>query len=152
MTSFDDELELDIIDEKSRAGSEFMFRIAQELQRAFLAEKKEHKITQQSIAEKLETSRAVINRQLQGLENIGSRRIGELFWALGYEPYFEARKISERDNDFCARKFLNPEETKGQSPVPPKKSEPISSEPDPAMKQLLDNIINQRTPAPAVVS
>src|ERR1035437_6857452 len=76
MTSF----ELDIIDEKSRAGSEFMFRIAQELQRAFLAEKKAHKITQQAICEKLDTSRAVINRQLQGLENIGSRRIGELFW------------------------------------------------------------------------
>src|ERR1700733_6964728 len=146
-----DEFELDIIDEKSRAGSEFMFRIAQELQRAFLAEKKEHKITQQSIAEKLETSRAVINRQLQGLENIGSRRIGELFWALGYEPYFEARKISERDNDFCARKLSN-SEVRGPSPVPPKKSEPIASEPDPAMKQLLDDIINQRNPAPAVVS
>jgi transcriptional regulator with XRE-family HTH domain len=151
MTS-SDEFELDIIDEKSRAGSEFMFRIAQELQRAFLAEKKEHKITQQSIAEKLETSRAVINRQLQGLENIGSRRIGELFWALGYEPYFEARKISERDNDFCARKSSKPGEAKGPSPVPPKKSEPIASEPDPAMKQLLDNLINQRNPAPAVVS
>ena len=91
MNSFD----LDIISEKERAGSEFMFRIAQELQRAFLAEKKAHKITQQGIAEKLDTSRAVINRQLQGLENIGSRRIGELFWALGYEPYFEARKIPE---------------------------------------------------------
>jgi hypothetical protein len=98
MSSF----ELDIIDEKSRAGSEFMFRISQELQRAFLTEKKARKITQQAIAEKLDTSRAVINRQLQGLENIGARRIGELFWAMGWEPHFEARKIPDGENQHPA--------------------------------------------------
>jgi hypothetical protein len=90
--------ELNIIDEKSRAGSEFMFRIAQEIQRAFLIEKKSRKITQQSIADTLGTSRAVINRQLQGLENIGARRIGELLWAMGWEPHFEARKIPAGEN------------------------------------------------------
>jgi hypothetical protein len=95
MTSF----ELDIIDEKSRAGSEFMSRISQELQRAFLYEKKSRKITQQAIAEKLGTSRAVINRQLQGLENISARRIGELFWAMGWEPTFSANKIPEGENE-----------------------------------------------------
>jgi transcriptional regulator with XRE-family HTH domain len=95
MNSFD----LDFVDEKSRAGSEFMFRIAQELQRVFLAEKKSRKLTQQAIARELNTSRAVINRQLQGLENIGSRRIGELFWAMGWEPYFEARRIPDHLND-----------------------------------------------------
>jgi transcriptional regulator with XRE-family HTH domain len=141
MTSFD----LDIIDEKSRAGSEFMFRIAQELQRAFLAEKKAHKITQQSIAEKLDTSRAVINRQLQGLENIGSRRIGELFWALGYEPFFEARKIPERDNEFCDLKSKVIEKP---SPVPPPKSDGIIGTPDPAMKKLWDDLSNKISPAP----
>jgi HTH domain len=94
--------ELDIIDDKSRAGSAFMFRIAQELQRAFLAEKKARKITQQAIAEKLGTSRAVINRQLQGLENIGGRRIGELFWAMGWEPNFEAVKIPGGENQYPA--------------------------------------------------
>ncbi|WP_439925703.1 helix-turn-helix domain-containing protein [Nitrobacter sp. JJSN] len=98
MTSF----ELNIIDEKSRAGSEFMFRIAQELQRAFLHEKKARKITQQAIAGKLGTSRAVINRQLQGLENIGARRIGELFWAMGWEPRFCAEKIPDGENEHRA--------------------------------------------------
>jgi transcriptional regulator with XRE-family HTH domain len=145
MISFD-ESELDIIDEKSRAGSEFMFRIAQELQRAFLAEKKEHKITQQSIAERLGTSRAVINRQLQGLENIGSRRIGELFWALGWEPYFEARKIPDRDNQFCMQKSS----AETQSPVPPQKTERIIGVPDQEMlNKLWSDIINKPAPVPA---
>jgi hypothetical protein len=102
-----DSFELDIIDEKSRAGSEFMFRVAQVLQRAFLAEKKSRKITQQSIAEKLDTSRAVINRQLHGLENIGARRIGELLWAMGWEPSFEAKKIPAGDNYFHSSGAIN---------------------------------------------
>jgi hypothetical protein len=100
--------ELDIIDEKSRAGSEFMFRISQELQRAFLYEKKARKITQQAIAEKLGTSRAVINRQLQGLENIGARRIGELLWAMGWEPNFDARKIPAGENQHPATEIATP--------------------------------------------
>lgn len=90
--------ELDIIDEKSRAGSEFMFRVSQELQRVFLTEKKARKLTQQAIADKLGTSRAVINRQLQGLENIGSRRIGELLWAMGWRPQFDAYRIPDVEN------------------------------------------------------
>lgn len=141
MNSFD----LDIISEKERAGSEFMFRIAQELQRAFLTEKKAHKITQQGIAETLDTSRAVINRQLQGLENIGSRRIGELFWALGYEPFFEARKIPETDNEFCVLKAKAASES---APVPPQKLERIIVEPDPAMKKLWEELVNKPAPVP----
>ena len=91
--------ELDVINEKSRAGSEFMFQVTQALQRAFLMEKKSRKITQQAIAEKLGTSRAVINRQLQGLENIGARRIGELLWAMGWEANFSAEKIPSGENE-----------------------------------------------------
>ena len=145
MTSF----ELDIIDEKSRAGSEFMFRVAQELQRAFLAEKKANKITQQSIAEKLDTSRAVINRQLQGLENIGSRRIGELFWAMGWEPHFEARKIPERDNQFCMQKSPASAGKDQLTPVPPQKTERIVGVPDQEMlKKLWLDIVNKPAPVP----
>jgi hypothetical protein len=143
MNSFD----LDIISEKERAGSEFMFRIAQELQRAFLAEKTAHKITQQSIADQLDTSRAVINRQLQGLENIGSRRIGELFWALGYEPYFEARKIPERDNEFCVLKAKEAAQP-APAPVPPQKLERIIGEPDPAMRKLWEGLVSKSSPVP----
>ena len=96
--------ELDIIDEKSEAGSSFMDRVAKELRRALMAEKKTRKITQQAIAEKIGTSRAVVNREVQGLENLTARRIGELFWALGWEPHFEARKIPRGDNSFVINK------------------------------------------------
>jgi hypothetical protein len=33
-----------------------------------------------------------------GLENMTARSIGELLWAIGWEPYFGARRI-ERDYD-----------------------------------------------------
>jgi hypothetical protein len=56
------------------------------------------RLTQQAIAEKLGTSRAVINRQVQGIENLGARRIGEILWAIGWEPYFEARRIPDGQN------------------------------------------------------
>jgi len=88
------------IDEKSRAGSEFMARVVNEIRRALASEKSTRKITQQAIADKIGTSRAVVNRQIQGLENLGARRIGEILWAIGWEPYFEARKIPRGENNF----------------------------------------------------
>ncbi|WP_342714095.1 hypothetical protein [Bradyrhizobium sp. B039] len=94
MTSF--ELELD---EKSRAGAEFMARVIDEIRRAVAAEKTRRKLTQQAIAEKIGTSRAVVNRQIGGLENLTARRIGELLWAIGWEPHFEARPIPEGNNE-----------------------------------------------------
>src|SRR5580704_15327413 len=95
MTSF----ELDIIDEKSRAGSEFLMHIVDEMRRALVTEKSHRKLTQQSIADKVGTSRHVINRELQGLENVSARRIGEFFWAIGWEPHFEARRIPDGHNE-----------------------------------------------------
>lgn len=90
------------IDEKSRAGSEFMSRVAREIRRAVANEKSSRKLTQQAIAEKVGTSRQVVNREIQGLENLTARRIGELLWAVGWEPFFEARKPDEKDgrNEF----------------------------------------------------
>jgi hypothetical protein len=81
------------IDEKSLVGSRFMARVANEIRRVAAIEKASRKITQQAIADKIGTSRAVINREMQGLENLGARRIAELLWALGWEPFFEARKV-----------------------------------------------------------
>lgn len=107
MTSF----ELDIVDEKSRAGTEFVARVVNELRRALATEKTARKLTQQAIAEKIGTSRAVINRQVQGLENLSARRIGELFWAIGWEPFFEARKIPITENLFYEAKQLRPAQT-----------------------------------------
>jgi len=88
MSSF--ELE---IDEKSLAGSTFMARVANEIRRAAAIEKSQRKLTQQAIADKIGTSRAVVNREMTGVENLTARRAGELLWAMGWEPYFEARKV-----------------------------------------------------------
>ena len=95
--------ELDIVDEKSRVGAEFVAHIVSEIQRALAHEKASRKLTQQAIAEKIGTSRAVINRQVQGLENLSARRIAEIFWAIGWEPYFEARKIPFGENQYSAK-------------------------------------------------
>jgi len=86
-------------DEKSQVGSEFMAQVSNEIRRALLTEKKTRKITQQEIAEAIGTSRSVINRQVQGLENLSARRIAELLWAMGWEPHFEARQIPHGAND-----------------------------------------------------
>ena len=78
----------------------FMARVANEIRRAAALEKASRKVTQQAIAEKIGTSRAVVNREMQGLENLSARRIAELLWALGWEPHFEARKIPDGHNEF----------------------------------------------------
>ena len=90
------------IDEQSRAGSRFITCIKEELQRALAAEKAERKRTQQAIADKLGVNRSVINRRFMGLENMTARSIGELLWAIGWEPHFEARQIEQNygDNEF----------------------------------------------------
>lgn len=86
------------IGEKERAGSRFLSDVRDELQRALATEKSERKITQQDIANLLETSRAVINRQIVGHENIGIKRAAEILWAIGWEPHFEARRLPKGDN------------------------------------------------------
>lgn len=91
MPSFDlDFLELD---PKSRAGSDFMMRVVSEIRRVGAIEKTSRKLTQQAIADLIGTTRQVINRQMQGLENLTARRIGEFGLAFGWEPHFEFRRI-----------------------------------------------------------
>lgn len=94
-----------VIDERSRVGSRFIERVKEELQRALKEEKHARKVTQQSIADKLgQKNRSVVNRQFMGLENMTARSIAELLWAIGWEPYFEARKVIEEDggNEFLS--------------------------------------------------
>ena len=88
------------IDEKSFVAATYMARVANEIRRAASIEKAARKITQQSIADKVGTSRAVINREMSGSENLSARRTAEILWALGWEPHFEARKIPAGENHF----------------------------------------------------
>lgn len=90
----------------------FMARVANEIRRAASIEKARRKITQQAIADKIGTSRAVINREMQGLENLSARRTAEILWALGWEPYFEARKAPAGENLFVSEKPIQKEPSK----------------------------------------
>lgn len=81
------------IGERDQVGSRFVARANEEIQRALVTEKASRKITQQSIADKLDVHRSVINRRFMGLENMTLRSVAELLWAIGWEPYFEARKV-----------------------------------------------------------
>lgn len=92
------------IDEKSRAGSRFITRVKEEIQKAVFAEKAAQKLTQQAIAGKLGVNRSVVNRQVMGLENMTIRSVAELLWAIGWEPYFESRRAAQKagQNEFEA--------------------------------------------------
>lgn len=128
-----DSFELDIIDEKSRAGSDFMTRVASEIRRAFASEKAVRKITQQAVADKIGTSRAVINRQVQGLENLSARRIGELLWAIGWEPTFAAQRIPAGENQAPPVRYVGGSATvtlttQGSVSITPMRSKNLNSE------------------------
>lgn len=133
--------ELDIVDEKSRAGAEFVMQVVEEMQRALVAEKSIRKITQQAIADKIGTSRHVINRELQGLENVSARRIGEFFWAIGWEP----RLVATRPPDGQNCDFLTSLE-KASAPVPPEKKGSVTGADDRAISNFLDDIIRKIEP------
>lgn len=91
-----------IVDEKERAGSRFLGDVRDQLQHALTTEKSSRKLTQQAIADKLGVHRSVVNRWFMGLENLTAKTIGELLWAIGWEPHFEAHKVDVEDgcNEF----------------------------------------------------
>ena len=97
------------IDEREGAGSRFITRVNDELRRALATEKNERKLTQQAIADTLGVNRSVVNRKFMGLENLTARSIGELLWAIGWEPIFEARKVTQEDgqNEFIRPPTVN---------------------------------------------
>jgi formamidopyrimidine-DNA glycosylase len=106
------------IGERERVGSRFLSDVRDELLRALAEEKSRRKITQQQIAEKLETSRAVINRQLMGVENMGIKRAAEILWAIGWEPFFQARKLPAGQNQFIvAEPTSSADQTKSEQTI-----------------------------------
>lgn len=80
------------IDPKRRVAGRFIGRVRDELIKAFLAEKADHKVTQEKIAKTLDVNRSVINRCLKGDSNLTLRSVAELAWALDREVIFELRK------------------------------------------------------------
>jgi hypothetical protein len=89
------------IGETPRKVARAIGHVRSELQKAFVAEKKARKLTQQAIATKRGVHRSVINRQLIGVDDLTYRSIVENALAMGYEPVFSLHKpeIVPGDNE-----------------------------------------------------
>lgn len=80
------------IDPKKRAGSRFIAKVRKEVVAAAIDEKSASGLTQQDLANALGVHRSVITRLLKGDANLTLRSIGELAWALGWEPIFKMNR------------------------------------------------------------
>lgn len=75
-----------------KAGSRFVARVREVLQIAVAYEAKHNKINQSKIADRLGVHRSVISRELNGLQDMPLRRVGEICEAIGRIAYFEAKE------------------------------------------------------------
>lgn len=75
----------------------FIAKVGKAITIAALDERQNSGITQQSIANKLNVNRSVINRWLRGGANLTLRTLAEIAWALGFEIVFELRKRGVRE-------------------------------------------------------
>jgi transcriptional regulator with XRE-family HTH domain len=84
------------IGSKARHAGRFIGRVRGELLRALSERKAEAGLSQQALAQKLDTDRALINRQLSGEANLSLRSLAELAWAMDMEISFELTKPAAR--------------------------------------------------------
>lgn len=82
------------IDPKKRAGSRFIGKVRKALISAAVDEKAASGINQQQLADALGVNRSVITRMLKGEGNLTLRSVGEIAWALGWDPDFTLRRKS----------------------------------------------------------
>ena len=80
------------IGERARHAGRFIGRVRGELLRALSERKSEAGFSQQGLARKLDTERALINRQLSGEANLTLRSLADLAWAMDLEISFELKK------------------------------------------------------------
>lgn len=79
------------IGERARHAGRFIGRVRGELLRALSERKSAAGFTQQGLARKLGTERALINRQLSGETSLTLRSLADLAWAMGMEISFELK-------------------------------------------------------------
>ena len=84
------------IGERARHAGRFIGRVRGELLRALSERKSEAGVSQQGLARKLDTERALINRQLSGEANLSLRSLADLAWAMDMEISFELKKPTVR--------------------------------------------------------
>jgi transcriptional regulator with XRE-family HTH domain len=89
------------IDARSRIAGRFIGQVRRELLRA-ITEEKRAGLTQQELADRLESQRSNINRQLSGETEITLRSLAELAWALDREIAFELRRPDNVDGQNIA--------------------------------------------------
>ena len=80
------------IGERARHAGRFIGRVRGELLRALSERKSERGFSQEALARKLDTERALINRQLSGESNLTLRSLADLAWAMDLEISFELKK------------------------------------------------------------
>jgi plasmid maintenance system antidote protein VapI len=80
------------IDPKKRAASRFIGKVRKALISAAIEEKKLSGISQKEIAEAIGVNKSVVSRMLKGESNLTLRSVGELAWALGWEPDFTLKR------------------------------------------------------------
>ena len=80
------------IGERARHAGRFIGRVRSELLRALSERKSEIGFSQQGLAQKLDTERSLINRQLSGETNLTLRSLADLAWAMDMEISFELKK------------------------------------------------------------
>jgi transcriptional regulator with XRE-family HTH domain len=80
------------IGERARHAGRFIGRVRGELLRALSQRKREAGVSQQGLARKLDTERALINRQLSGEANLSLRSLADLAWAMDMEISFELKE------------------------------------------------------------
>src|SRR5260370_5668296 len=103
------------IGEREREGGRAIGDLRSELQRVRMIEKRERKLTQQKIADRLEVNRSVVNRLLMGTLNMTVRSAAELAWAMGWKLRFELFKpeLTPGQNDTASGTTRRPD------PIPP---------------------------------
>jgi hypothetical protein len=80
------------IGERARHAGRFIGRVRGELLRALSERKSEGGFCQETLARKLKTERALINRQFSGESNLTLRSLADLAWAMDLEIAFELKK------------------------------------------------------------
>lgn len=96
-------------------------------------------LNQSTLAEKIGVDRSAVNRRLSGQVNMTEETIADMVWGL--------------DHDIEVRIFdpLESKKNHKPAPAPTTKPMPVSGEPDPIAKRLLDDI-NKKNQAPVPVS
>jgi hypothetical protein len=103
-------------------------------------------LNQTSLASKLNVNRSAIHHRLSGRTNMTIETIADMIWGLGND--FELKIFDPTESTV---NYRSPVDIDRPAPIPPKKVEQPSAEPDPMMTKFLEDIVSKRDAAPTPV-